>query len=221
LVTRLESSEQDQEIIAIRPTEGALQLTKRSTRVQKYAFRNKSSADKVVFLQQPTESEWQLVDAKQLYEKSNDGLRFRIPVPAKKSLDYTINWQKPEIEIVALRNLSPDQIGYYAQFSKIAPDLKAKLLNIIALKKKANDIAGQRVAQEKTLKDISEGQTRIRENMRTLDRTSPLYKSYESKLQAQESQIDKIQADIDRLQVAENAAKQAVEDAIAALATEK
>ncbi len=221
LVSRLESSEEDEEIIAIRPTEGALQLTKKATRVQKYAFRNKSGTDKVVFLQQPNEDEWKLVDAKQLYEKSNDGLRFRVEIPAKKTLDYTINWQKPEVEVVELRDLNPDQIGYYTQLTKIAPDLKAKLLNIIALKKKANDLASLRAAQEKSLKDISDGQTRIRENMKALDKTSPLYKSYEAKLGAQETQIDKIQAEIERLRAAETTARQAVEDAIAALGAEK
>ncbi|BCM91512.1 hypothetical protein IAD21_03387 [Abditibacteriota bacterium] len=217
LVIRLESSDEDEEIIAINSTEGTLQLTKKSTRVQKYAFRNKSSASKVILLQQPNEADWKLVDPKQLYEKSNDGIRFRLEVPAKKTLDYTINWEKPEVEVVALRELSPNQINYYTQFSKIAPDLKAKLLNIIALKKKANDLTIQRAAQENSLKDISDGQTRIRENMKALDRTSPLYKSYEAKLQTQETQIDKIEAEIDRLQTAETTARQAVEDAIVAL----
>ncbi|BCM91513.1 hypothetical protein IAD21_03388 [Abditibacteriota bacterium] len=221
LVTRLESSNEDEEITAIRSTEGSLQISKKATRVQKYVFRNKSSTEKVIFLQQPNETEWKLVDEKQLYEKSNDGLRFRVVVPAKKTLDYVINWQKPVVEVVELRELNPDQIGYYTQQTKIAPELKAKLLNIIALKKKANDLVSQRMAQEKALKDISDGQTRIRENMKALDRTSPLYKSYEAKLQAQETQIDKIEAEIDRLRTAETAARQAVENAIAALGVEK
>ncbi len=221
LVSRLESSEEDEEITAILPTEGALQLTKKATRVQKYALRNKSNTDKLVILQQPNESEWQLVDPKQLYQKSNDGLRFRATIAAKKTLDYTINWEKPELEVVALRDLSVEQIGYYTQLTKIAPDLKAKLLNIIALKRKVNDITSQRVAQEKALQAISDGQTRIRENMKALDKTSPLYKSYEAKLGAQETQIDKIQGEIDRLQAAETSARQAVEDAITALGADQ
>lgn len=217
LVSRLESSNEDEEIIAIRPTEGALQVTKRATRVQNYVFRNKSNAAKVVFLQQPNESEWKLVDEKQLYEKSNDGLRFRVEVPAKKTLNIAINWQKPEVEIVALRDLNPDQIGFYTVQTKLSPELKAQLLAIIALKKKANDIAGQRTAQEKSLASITSDQTRIRENLKALDKTSPLYKTYESKLMAQETQVDRVQAEIDRLSIAENAARQAVNDAIANL----
>lgn len=217
VVSRLDGSEEDEELVAIRPTPGALQVTKRRTRVQKYIFRNKSKADKIVLLQQPNENEWKLVDAKQLYEKSNDGLRFRVVVPTGKSVNYIIEWQKPEDEVVALRDLSPDDIGFYASQTKISPVLKAQLLNIIALKKKANDIAGQRTAQEKALDSIVQDQTRIRENLKALDRTSPLYKSYEAKLQSQETQIDKVQGEIDRLRVAENAAKQAVSDAIAAL----
>ncbi|RYX82968.1 hypothetical protein EON83_17140 [bacterium] len=217
LVSRLESSDEDMEVIAIRPTQGALQLTKKATRVQKYILRNKTATEKVVVLQQPNESEWQLVDDKQLFEKSNDGLRFRVVVPANKTVNYAINWQKPVVEVVALRELNPDQIGYYAQLTKVTPELKAKLLNIISLKKKANDIASQRVTQEKALKDISDGQSRIRQNMAVLDRTSQLYKSYETKLQEQETQINKLEAEIVRLQTAEAAARQAVEDAIAAL----
>ena len=221
LIGRLESSEEAEEITAIRPTEGALQVTKRATRVQIYGFKNKSNAPKVVFLQQPNEDEWKLVDAKQLLEKSNDGLRFRIEVPAQKTVGYTIKWQKPQVEIVALRDLNPDQIGFYTVQTKLSPELKAKLLAIIALKKRANDIAGQRAAQEKSLASITSDQTRIRENLKALNQNSPLYKTYEAKLMAQETQVDKVQGEIDRLRDAENAARQAVNDAIAKLGEEK
>lgn len=217
LVSRLESAPEDEEITAIRPTQGTLQVTKIATRQQNYIFRNKSRADKIVYLQQPNESEWKLVDAKQLYEKSNDGLRFRVSVPTGKTVNYPINWQKPEVEVVALSDLNVDQIGFYTVQTKLSPGLKTQLLGIIALKKRANDLAGQRAAAEKSLAAITQGQTRIRENMKALDKTSALYRSYLAKLAAQEAQIDRLSAEVDRLQNAENAAKQAVADAIANL----
>ncbi len=217
LVSRLESAPQDEEITAIRPTEGALEVTKVATRTQNYIFRNKSRADKIVYLQQPNEDEWKLVDAKQLYEKSNDGLRFRVAVPTGKTVNYAINWQKPEVEIVALRELNVEQIGFYTVQTKLAPGLKAQLLSIITLKKRANDLAGQRAAAEKSLATITEGQARIRENMKALDKTSALYRSYSAKLAAQETQIDRLSAEVNRLQNAENAARQAVADAVANL----
>ncbi len=221
LVSRLESAPEEEEILAIRPTEGALQVTKQATRTQNYVFRNKSNAAKVVYLQQPNEDEWKLVDAKQLLEKSNDGLRFRVEVPSGKTVNYAINWQKPELDVVALRDLNVDQLGYYSRQPKLSPELKAQLLSIIALKKRANDLTAQRAAQEKKVEDISQGQTRIRENMKTLDQTSALYRSYAAKLATQETQIDRLSAEVDRLQNAELAAKQAVADAIANLGAVK
>jgi len=217
LVSRLESAPEEEEITAIRATGGALQVTKRDTRTQNYIFRNKSKQDKIAYLQQPNEDEWKLIDPKQLYEKSNDGLRFRVSVPTGKTVKYAIKWEKPEVEVVALRDLNPAQIGFYTVQTRLSPELKAQLLQIIALKKKANDLAYQRAASQQTLRAISEGQTRIRENMKALDRTSALYKSYSAKLAAQETEIDRLTAEVDRLQAAENAARQAVSDAIANL----
>jgi len=217
VVSRLESAPEDDEIVAIAATKGALTVTRRATRTQNYVFRNKSKQDKIVYLQSPTEDEWKLVDAKQLYEKSNDGLRFRLAVPSGKTVKYPIEWQKPEVEVVALRDATVDQIGFYTVQTKLSPELKAQLLNIIALKKKANDLAYQRATSEKTLRAISEGQTRIRENMKALDKSSSLYKSYSAKLATQETEIDRLTGEIDRLQSAENAAKAEVENAIANL----
>ncbi len=221
LVSRLESSEQGEEITAIAPTGGALQVTKRLTRVQTYAFRNKSGVAKTVLLQQPNEDSWKLVDAKQLYEKSNDGLRFRTVVPPKKSVNYVLKWELPQVEVVALRDLNPDQIGFYVVQKRLAPELKVQLLAIIALKKRANDLEAQRQAQVNTLAGITADQTRIRENLKALDKGSALYKTYEGKLMAQETQVDRVQAEIDRLATATNAARQAVADAIANLGAGK
>jgi len=217
VVSRLESAPEDTEIVAIAATEGALTVTRRATRTQNYVFRNKSKADKIVYLQSPTEDEWKLVNAKQLYEKSNDGLRFRVAVPSGKTVKYPIEWQKPEVEVVALRDSTVDQIGFYTVQTKLSPALKAQLLNIIALKKKANDLQYQRATSEKTLRAVSTGQTRIRENMKALDKSSSLYKSYSAKLATQETQIDRLTTEIDRLQNAESAAKAEVENAIAGL----
>jgi len=217
VVSRLESAPEDDEIVAIAATKGALTVTRRATRTQNYVFRNKSKQDKIVYLQSPTEDEWKLVNPKQLYEKSNDGLRFRVAVPSGKTVKYPIEWQKPEVEVVALRDSTVEQIGFYTVQTKIAPELKAQLLNIIALKKKANDLAYGRATSEKTLRAISEGQTRIRENMKALDKSSALYKSYSAKLATQETEIDRLTREIDRLQNAENAAKADVENAIANL----
>ena len=97
---------------------------------------------------------------------------------------------------------------------QIAPELKAKLEGIAAKNARMTDLQRQIASQNKALEAIDKDQSRLRENMKVLDKTSALYQTYATKLGAQEERIAKIDAEIERLQAALMAAQNELNDAI-------
>ena len=89
----------------------------------------------------------------------------------------------------------------------------ARRLAVAQTQEKVNDLAT-------SIQAISDGQVRIRDNMKALDHTSALYKRYVSELDAQETKLESLQAQRDALNT-ELAQKQAsLNDYVAHLSVE-
>jgi hypothetical protein len=202
-MVRLDKIKEDSSITAISAGNGSLSIKKLAERTLVYTVKNKSNKDRTYILQVPEDALLDLKNEKQLYEKSNEGLRFRFEVPAGKSLVYTIESSRPVFESEAVSSLSNDIIGFYTSQTVISPEAKKAFNDILARRAKLEQIRKERAAQEAQLKDIESDQERIRENMGSLSRESGLYKQYEKKLTEQEPRIEKIRAEIVRLRGAE------------------
>ena len=100
---------------------------------------------------------------------------------------------------------------------QIAPELKAKLDGVAKARARVQELQRQIEAQKAALKAIGDDQSRLRENMKVLDKTSALYQTYAKKLGAQEDKIVAIDAEIDRLQNAQKTAQTSLDAAIEAV----
>ena len=217
VTARLDKIDYDSSILALGASDGNLRVSRRATRDFVYLIKNKTAAPKNVLLQQPIENDWTLTDPKQLAEKSDDGTRFRFVAVPNKTTRYDVKTERSYLEIVALRDLNDSTFAFYGAQKNLAPELKAALLKLQVLKARIADIAAQRAGQEKRLNDIEADQNRIRENMKALPQNSELFKSYMTKLTAQEAQVEKVRAEIERLRAAQTAAQADLDRAIAAV----
>lgn len=217
VTARLDKVENDNSILALGASDGNLRVSRRATRDEIYLVKNKTAAPKNVLLQQPIENDWKLTDPKQAAEKSDDGTRFRFVAAPEKTTRYDVKTEHSYLEIVALRDLNASSFAFYGSQQNLPPALKAALLNLQALQTKLADIAAQKAAQEKRLNDIEADQTRIRENMKALPQNSELFKTYMTKLTAQETAVEKVRAEIERLRAAQVEAQANLDRAIAAV----
>ena len=217
VTARLDDLKNDSSILALSASDGNLRVSRRATRDWVYLVKNKTAAPKNVLLQQQIEDDWKLTDPKQLAEKSDDGQRFRFVAAPHKTTRYDIKTERSYFEIVALRDLNADSFAFYGAQQNLPPTLKAALANLQLLQTKLANIAAQKAAQEKQLGAIEADQTRIRENMKALPQTSELFKTYMAKLTAQETQVEKIRAEIERLRAAQTEAQANLDRAIAAI----
>lgn len=182
---------------------GVLTLSRRATKTTIYNLRNKSSKTKAVFIQQPIEADWKLVDAKQVHHKTAESYRFRVEVKPNSSLEFKVESEKPLFETVEIYGASLEALRGWADVKVISPEAKKALEDLIERRKKLQNVTTQRVAQEKNLSAIEADQQRIRSNMNVLDHDSALYKQYEAKLTEQEPKIEKIRAELERLRAEE------------------
>ena len=214
LVAQRERDETRLQLLQIIVKDGLLQRRVQGFLTQKYALKNKATKAKTVLIQQPSTAPYELIDPKQRDEKSTEGDRFKVELKAGESRDYQIKWQRTYSQTVAIGDFDFANLDVYLRDAKIAPELKAKLEQIAARRARVQELQRQIEAQQKALKAIDTDQARLRENMKVLDKTSALYQTYASKLGAQEERIIKIDAEIERLQAAQKAAQNELDEAI-------
>ena len=217
LVIKREADDSRAQLLQIVAEKGVLYRRYQGFLTQNYALRNKAAKAKSVLIQQPTLNDWELIDPKQRDEKSTEGDRFKVELKASEARDYQIKWQRTYNETVAIGDFDFANLDVYLRDTKIAPELKAKLEVVASAKARVRDLQGQIAAQNQALKDIAEDQSRLRENMKVLDRNSALYQTYAKKLGAQEEKIAAIDAEIERLQSAQKVAQSALNTAIGAV----
>ena len=215
LVAQRESDDQDSQLLQIVASESQLYRRYQGFLTQNYALKNKSAKTKTVLIQQPALSGWELIDPKQRDEKSTEGDRFKVELKPGEARDYQIKWQRTYNETIAVGDFDFANLDLYLNQKQISPELKAKLEIVAAAKARVQSLQRQIDAQKVALKAIAEDQSRLRENMKVLDKTSALYQTYAKKLAAQEEKIGAIDAEIDRLQAAQKVAQNEFDAAIA------
>lgn len=220
LVVGREAPTHFEETLGLTAKSGVLTITRRQRQAQVYTFRNKSDQAKTVLVQVPIDPDFKLVEPAQADEKSPNEYRFEVVVPAKGSANLKVVGERPISETVAILNSDIDTLVGYTRFGKISPQLKTALEGVVARRNKLRDLQGRRASLENQIREISVEQDRIRQNMNGLGRDSELYKRYVTKLETQETQIEKLREEIARLRELENDANKELSTYVQSLSFE-
>ncbi|RYG64526.1 hypothetical protein EON80_19075 [bacterium] len=216
LVAMQEEPELLSRIVNIKLSDGILSIKRDSERTRSWTFKNKGKTPKSVLLQVPGEDSWKLADPKQLEGKAAGVQRFRFTAkPGDNS--FSVKWLQSTQSDITVADKAIDDIVFYTNEKAISPALKARLNDFVATKRKLAELERQRSVQEVALKEIGEDQERIRSNMQALDRTSKLFKTYETKMGEQETRIEKVRAEIERLREAEATTRNSLRQLLAGL----
>jgi hypothetical protein len=198
----LEPKEQA-ETVSLVAKSGILTVTRKQTRTLTYTIRNTAPRAKRVLIQQPIAPDFKLLQPTKNVEKTASEYRFLIDVPAKQTSEVKIATERPITQTIALSNLNLNGLLEYTQNAQASPALRAALQGLVTRREKVTDLQTQRAELEKEFATIDAEQNRIRQNMQQLDRNSALYKQYVEKLTAQETRIEKVRTEIERLRQTE------------------
>jgi chromosome segregation ATPase len=108
----------------------------------------------------------------------------------------------------------------YARNRVISAKAKAALEKVVEFKNTISDLQRRSASLTQQLAEISEEQTRIRENMKTLSQSSELYARYLKKFDAQETQVEGMREQLQKLRAEEQTQRKQLDDYISGLQLE-
>ena len=158
-----------------------------------YIIRNEDAAARQVVIEHPVRGGWTLAGAVKPAESSATAHRFKVSVEPKATATLVVDESRPLENRYQISSMTSDQVAVIAKGQVADPAIEAKLGAIVAKKQAIATL--EREMQEKTgeLERISEGQARVRENMKALkgsDSERELIQRYTRQLGSQEDRIE-------------------------------
>ncbi len=208
-------------LTTIKVVKGILESTTKVRETKTYTIVNRNDAERLVLVEHPVRNEFHLTDdVSKPAETASDVYRFEVKVPAGKTATQTVTEERVLNQQYLLTNSGDDQIRYFINATVASAKVKAGLKQAIdlraAMSKTQRDIADQQLQ----LKTITDDQTRLRANLREMPPTAAAYKRYLDKFDQQETQIEKYQAVVKKLQETEHQQKKEFDDFLANFSAE-
>jgi hypothetical protein len=178
---------------------GVLQLRHKHVFRQEYAIENRADKSKTILVEHPLRPGWDLVDSPNPFEKTETLYRFREVIDAGGEAKLSVTQERVSGETIALLPADVTQIAFYAQSNQLPPKVRTALEKAIEHKQAMAETELQIKQREQIVRNITDEQERIRSNMKTVNQSSEYYTRLLTKLDEQETEIEKHQQQIDEL----------------------
>jgi hypothetical protein len=191
---------------------GVLEISRKHRSTQEYLADNKSDKPKTIIIEHPIKLGWKLVETEKPIETTQTLYRFKGTVTPDKASKLTVIEEIVQGESIAILPADIGQLFAYSRTGEIPQNVKDSLIKAIQMKQAMVDFDRQIAERNQRMQEITQEQTRIRENMRTIDRQAQLYTRLLGKLNEQESEIEKLQKERDDLTKARDAKRAELEE---------
>jgi chromosome segregation ATPase len=133
------------------------------------------------------------------FETTDTLYRFRELLPAGKTIALSVTEEIVEGETIAVLTSDIGQLEVYSRTGEIPKEVRDGLLKAMDLKSALVDTERQIKENQRQLQEIAQEQQRMRENMAAINSTSQYYTRLLTKLNDQETVIEKLHAAVERL----------------------
>jgi hypothetical protein len=188
-----------QELATVSLKKGTMLISRRLVEDRTYLVKNRDTKAKTVLIEQPYRADWKLAEPKEPAERTRDLYRFNLAVDPGKSATLRVKETLPLQESILLMESGIDQIAYYQQAKEVSPKVKEALQRVVHLRSKLDDTRDHRMRLDQRTAEITAEHARIRENMQRLQQNSDLYTRYVKKLDQQETELENLRKEIERL----------------------
>jgi hypothetical protein len=178
---------------------GVLQLTRKNVFTQQYVLANKADRDRVLIIEHPFHKGWKLVDSPKPFETTDTHHRFREAVPAGKTGILKVQEEIIQGETIAILTSDLSQLELYSRMGEIPQEVRDALVKAMTLKSAMVDTERQIKERQQQIAEITQEQQRLRENMASVSQTSQYHTRLLSKLNDQETAIEKLQGELTQL----------------------
>jgi hypothetical protein len=209
-----------QQLVAVKITKGVLHATHRLRETKKYLVKNRSKQDRTLIIEHPVRTDWRLVTPEKPAERSRESYRFEVKVPAGRALTQQVVEEQARVDRLALTSTDEKAVRLFLQSPVPSEQLKEALAKAVSMRLKLSDTQRELAQLQAQLKAITDDQTRLRANFEKLPPTSAAYKRYLEKFDTQETEIEKLQAEVKKQQESEKGQQKAYEEYLAGLTVE-
>ena len=200
-------------LVTVKVNKGILYSQTKVRETKTYTIVNRNDQERLVLLEHPVRNDFHLTDdTAKPAETASDVYRFEVKVPAGKTVSQAVTEEKVVNEQVALTNSSDDQMRFFFNSTVSSQTVKDGLKEALDLRHTLA-VTQQAIGdKQRELKDITDDQARLRANLKEMPPTAAAYKRYLDKFDAQETQIEKLQEDIKKMQGTESQQRKEFED---------
>jgi hypothetical protein len=207
-------------ITRVKAVKGLLETTTKLRETKTYQVKNRNEQERLVLIEHPVRNDYRLVNTAKPAETASDCYRFELKVGAGKAESLAVTEEKTFGQQVILSNLGDDQVRFFLSQPVTSEKVKAGLHKVMELRWELQKTQREIAELERQLKVITDDQVRLRANLKEMPATAAAYRRYLEKFDRQETQIEKYQANIKKLQGQEHEQKKAFEDFLAAFSAE-
>ncbi len=221
LGTEVEPQAKVQETLqGVKVVKGILYATFQNRETKTYLVKNRSESPRTVLIEHPFRSQFKLVQPEKPAERARDVYRFEVNAAPGQPAKLEVVEEMPRVQTVALTNSPDEAVRVFIRANSVSPKVKKALEEALTLKAKVNETRREVQKEEQALKVIEQDQARMRANMERVPQTSEAYKRYLKKFDDQETQIEKLRAQIAKLQDKAESSRKEYEDYLAKLNVE-
>ena len=186
-------------LLSVKIDKGILTATNKVRESKTYAIKNRSGQDRTLLIEHPFRADYKLVDTDKPAEQARDVYRFEVKVPAGKTASQNVTEERVFSQAYVLTDAPDDSVRIFLGSNVTSEKVQAALKKALELKGKLEATRGERNQRNAELNAIVQEQTRLRANLQTVPQNSDLHKRYLDKLGSQETEIEKLQAQIKKL----------------------
>jgi hypothetical protein len=192
---------------------GVLHLTYKEVAIQDYTAENKGDHDKTLIIEHARPGgDWKLVEPAKADETTDTLYRFKGKVAAGKGTKLTVKQEWVRGEEVAILPLDLGTNIFYSRTGELPQKVRDALTKAAELKQASAETQRQIHDRQQKITVISQEQSRLRDNMKTVAQNTEYYTRLLKKLDEQESQIETLQKEIAALQKTAEQQRKALED---------
>jgi hypothetical protein len=217
---KAESQSAPQQLVSAKLVKGVLLTTHKLRETKTYLIKNRSTQDRLLIVEHPVRTDWNLVAPEKPTERSRDVYRFEIKVPAGKSQTLPVIDEQARQERLVLNSIDDKSVRLFLTSPVSSAKVKEALEKAVSMRTKLSDTQRELTQVQAQLKGITEDQGRLRANLERLPPTSAAYKRYLEKFDTQETEIEKLQAQIRKLQESEKGLSKDYEEYLAGLSVD-
>jgi hypothetical protein len=196
-------------VLRVRVSRGVLIRQAEERESRKYTIRNQDREPRTVVIEHPARPEWTITGEAKPVESTAGAHRFRVEVGAGATAVVQVDEMRPAMAQFSLAQLDDQQLTLIVQRAPDREALERALRPVLDKRAEVARLAAEIQAREAEVAAIGQDQSRVRENMKALERSQAerrLLDRYVRELDAQETRLDEIERELASLRAARQTA---------------